>query len=288
MAKSIMIQGTASGVGKTIITMALCRIFKQDGYKVAPFKSQNMTSATAFTKNGGEPQEIAVSQLLQAYAAGTEPNAKMNPVILKYSRERGKEGTQVILNGKYHDTINAYNFKEIKKALIPEIMRAYEDLSRQYDIIVIEGAGSPAELNLTKNSANNNEDIVNMGIAKRAQSPVLLAADIDRGGVFASLYGTISLFDDAERAYVKATVVNRFKGDREHFKGGVAILEEITGIPVAGVIPFVQFDIPEEDSLYCNNVAPDGDFDSQFNIIADTVRSSLNMDLIYKIINDGM
>ena len=282
MAKSIMIQGTASGVGKTILTMALCRIFKQDGYNVSPFKSQNMTSNTAFTKNG---DEIAISQLLQAKAAETEPDANMNPVILKYSRE--KKGTQVILNGKPYDTVNAYNLKEIKKYLIPEIVKAYDSLSRKYDIIVIEGAGSPVELNLTK----NNDDIVNMGIAKRVNAPVVLVSDIDRGGVFASLYGTINLFDESERGYVKAAIINRFKGDMSYFADGVEILESITGISVAGVIPYIKFDIPEEDSLY-NTESPiytsDNNFDSQFDLIADNVRKSLKMDLIYKIINDGV
>jgi len=280
MAKSIMIQGTASGVGKTIITMALCRIFSQDGYKTAPFKSQNMTSNTAFTDSG---DEIAISQLLQAKAANTNPVAAMNPIILKPDPE--KKGTQIILNGKPYDIINAYNFKEIKKNLIPEITKAYGSLSQQYDIIVIEGAGSPVELNLTRNS----NDIVNMGIAKLAQSPVLLVSDIDRGGVFASLYGTVKLFDDSEREYVKATIVNRFKGDMSYFKEGAAILEEITGIPVVGVVPYIKFYMPEEDSLYSGSSdISDGDFESQFDLIAENVRKSLDMDLIYKIINDGV
>ena len=275
-----MIQGTASGVGKTIITMALCRIFSQDGYKTAPFKSQNMTSNTAFTDSG---DEIAISQLLQAKAANTNPVAAMNPIILKPDPE--KKGTQIILNGKPYDIINAYNFKEIKKNLIPEITKAYGSLSQQYDIIVIEGAGSPVELNLTRNS----NDIVNMGIAKLAQSPVLLVSDIDRGGVFASLYGTVKLFDDSEREYVKATIVNRFKGDMSYFKEGAAILEEITGIPVVGVVPYIKFYMPEEDSLYSGSSdISDGDFESQFDLIAENVRKSLDMDLIYKIINDGV
>ena len=281
MPKAIMIQGTASGVGKTIITTALCRIFKQDGCKVAPFKSQNMTANTTLAQNG---DEVAVSQVLQAYAAGIEPDASMNPVILKFSAE--KKGTQVILNGKYCDTVNAYNFKEMKKILMPEIIAAYARLSQQYDIIVIEGAGSPVELNLTKNS----DDIVNMGIAKRVNAPVALVADIDRGGVFASLYGTISLFDKSEREYVKATIVNRFKGDTAYFQEGVTMLEEITRLPVAGVVPHISFDIPEEDSLYdCGSeYISVSSFDSQFDLIADNVRKSLDMELLYKIIDDGV
>jgi len=274
-----MIQGTASGVGKTIIAMALCRIFKQDGYKVAPFKSQNMTSNTAFTENG---DEIAISQLLQAKAAGVEPNVNMNPIILKYSRE--KIVTEIILNGKPHDTINAYNFKEIKQQLVIDILKSYNSLSKEYDIIVIEGAGSPVELNLLKDS----DDIVNMGIATRTKSPVLLVGDIDRGGIFASLYGTVNLLNNAERKYVKATIINRFRGDLSYFKDGVDILENITGVPVAGVIPYAKFDIPEEDSLYNNGSSLDGDCDSQFDIIAAHVRKSLDMKLIYEILNDGV
>ncbi|MCL2160248.1 MAG: cobyric acid synthase, partial [Oscillospiraceae bacterium] len=269
MAKSIMIQGTASGVGKSIMTMALCRIFWQDGYMVAPFKSQNMTSNTAFAKSG---EEIAVSQVLQAYAAGIEPDADMNPVILKPSPE--KTGTEVILSGKPYDTVDAYNFKEIKKNLVPEIKKAYNRLSEKYSIIVIEGAGSPVELNLTKGGG----DIVNMGIAKLANAPVVIVADIDRGGIFASLYGTVGLLDESERKYVKATIVNRFKGDMSYFAEGVKILENITGVPVLGVVPYIKFDMPEEDSLYGGESlvnSLDGDYGSQFDLIAGKVRESL-------------
>jgi len=274
-----MIQGTASGVGKTIMTMALCRIFTQDGYKVAPFKSQNMTTYTALTKDG---EEIAISQLLQSQAAKAEPSADMNPLILKPSST--KKGTDVILNGKYYDTLNPFHFKEIKPKLIPEIMQGYQNLQQRYDIIVIEGAGSPVELNLTQNS----DDIVNMGIAQRTQSPVLLVADIDRGGVFAAIYGTVKLLEETQRAYIKALIVNRFKGDIAHFTEGVTILEDITGIPVAGVVPYVKFNLPEEDALYVNNSQLDRDFSSQFDIIADNVRQSLDMALIYKIISHGV
>jgi adenosylcobyric acid synthase len=279
MAKPIMIQGAASGVGKTITAMALCRIFAQDGRSVAPFKSQNMTSNTAFTKGG---DEIAVSQLLQAKAAKVEPSADMNPVILKPSPE--KTGTQAVVCGKPYGTIDAYNFKDIKQSLMQKIMESYERLSNQYEIIVIEGAGSPVELNLTKDGG----DIVNMGLAKRAKSPVVLVGDIDRGGIFASLHGTISLFSESERSQVKATIVNRFRGDIAYFKEGVDILENITGVPVAGVVPYVKFDIPEEDCLYDGGEnSPSGDYESQFDIIADNARKSLDMDLIYRIVESG-
>jgi len=258
-AKPIMIQGTSSGVGKTIITMALCRIFKQDGYKTAPFKSQNMTPNTAFTENG---DEIAVSQLLQAYAAGAEPVADMNPILLKPP-----------------------NFRASRKIDLFEVMAAYSRLAAMYDVIVIEGAGSPVELNLNKN------DIVNMGIAVRAGAPVLLVADIDRGGVFASLFGTVELLEKTEKEYIKALVVNRFRGDIPSFDSGVAIIENITALPVAGVVPYIDLKIPEEDSLYnpdASQYQPGENLESQFDLIADTVRKSLDMEMIYKILNDGM
>ena len=273
-----MIQGTASGVGKTILTMALCRIFKQDGYKVAPFKSQNMTANTAFTADGAE---ISVSQLLQAHAAGTEPDATMNPVLLK----QVPSGTQVILNRNSLGYININEFQTVKKELLPVIMNAYTSLAKKHEIIVIEGAGSPVELNLNK------DDIVNMGIAMKVNSPVVLVSDIDRGGVFASLYGTLNLFNESEKKYVKATIINRFKGDMSLFSDGVKIIEKITGLPVAGVVPYIHFDIPEEDSLHntkTSRYSPGANFDAQFDLIADNVRKSLSMELIYKILNEGI
>jgi len=270
MARPLMIQGTASNVGKTIIAMALCRIFKQDGYKVAPFKSQNITPNTARLENG---DEIAVSQLLQAYAAGVEPEVCMNPVILK------PQGPQVILNGRPHEMATDGDFTALKQKLIPEIMKAYATLDERYDIIVIEGAGSPVELNLTRGS----DDIVNMGIAKRVNAPVLLVSDIDRGGIFASLYGTLNLLDEDERQCVKAMIVNRFRGDIESFADGVKILEDITGVPVAGVVPYIEFDIPEEDT-HSSNYTPENNYDRQLDLIADNIRTSLDMELIYKTI----
>jgi len=273
-----MIQGTASGVGKSIITLALCRIFRQDGYSVAPFKSQNMTSNTAKTKKGGE---IAVSQLLQAYAAGVEPDTLMNPVIINPALD--KMGTQVLLHGEPYGRIGIENTNEVREALLPEIMKAYEALSAQHDIIVIEGAGSPVELNL------NSGDIVNMGIAKRTGSPVLLVSDIDRGGVFASFFGTVGLLGDTEREFVKALVVNRFCGDVSLFSDGRGILERITGVPVVGVIPFISIDLPEEDGLCSSNcvrVLPGYD-ERQFDVIADHVRGALDMEHVYMILNES-
>jgi len=282
MAKAIMIQGTASGVGKTVLTLALCRIFAQDGYRVAPFKAQNMTQNTYTTERG---DEIAVSQWLQALAAGIEPTSDISPIVLKPTRE----GTEVVVSGRSHGPINIDGFRQTKKALANIVQNSYNKLSSAYDIIVIEGAGSPVELNLNQN------DIVNMGMAKIAKAPVILVSDIDRGGVFASLFGTINLMDDVERAYVKATVVNRFRGDVAGFRDGKKIIENITKLPVAGVIPYTHIDLPEEDGLDgSKNVERLPSIDSisclnqQFDKIVETVRGSLDMQLIYEILNNGV
>ena len=276
MAKALMIQGTASGVGKTILTLALCRIFKQDGHSVAPFKSQNMTTNTCFTEDG---DEIAVSQLLQAFAAGVKPSVYMNPIILK---PMGGE-TKAVVNGKLQETITIHNFREVKPRLVSVIMESYSRLCDEHDIIVIEGAGSPVELNL------NTDDIVNMGMAKRANAPVILVSDIDRGGVFASLYGTINLMTETERELVKATVVNRFMGDAKQFEGGVKILRDITKLPVAGVVPYTAIELPEEDGLFeGSTLEASGDFETQIDKIADIVRKSLDMKLVYEILNNGV
>ena len=279
MAKTIMIQGTASGVGKTTIALALCRIFRQDGYKVAPFKAQNMTANTYLSEKG---EEIAVSQYLQAVAAGIPPSADMNPILLKPLPDQ--QGAQVIVRGKLFEMVDFYNFKDLRKAFAPKIADAYSRLCSEYEVIVMEGAGSPVELNL------NRDDIVNMGMAKRAGAPVILVADIDRGGVFASLYGTLNLLCESERAYVKAVVVNGFRGEACLFKDGVAILEEITGLPVAGVVPYTDIDLPEEDSLFDHDSTPrlGADFESQFNTVANAVRKALDMELIYKILDEGI
>ena len=237
MADPIMIQGTMSNVGKSFLTAALCRIFRQDGYSAAPFKSQNMALNSYITADGFE---IGRAQAMQAEAAGIEPSALMNPVILKPTTD---VGSQVIVNGKVRGNMRAAEYFRRKKELVPEIMEAYERLSAQYDIIVIEGAGSPVELNL------KSDDIVNMGLAKMTSSPVLLVGDIDRGGVFAQLIGTLALLDEEERDMVKGLIVNQFRGDISLFSDGISILEQRSGKPVTGVIPYIDCNIEDEDSL---------------------------------------
>lgn len=237
MAKSIMVQGTMSNSGKSFVTAGLCRIFKQDGYRVAPFKSQNMALNSYITKDG---LEIGRAQAMQAQACGIEPTSDMNPILLKPT---SNVGSQVIVNGEVLGNMKAMDYYANKRSLIPAVMDAYRRLDEQYDIIVIEGAGSPAEINL------KDDDIVNMGMAKRAQAPVLLVGDIDRGGVFASLYGTIKLLDEDEQAMVKGMIINKFRGDVEILRPGLQLIEDKVDLPVLGVIPMEFIDIDDEDSL---------------------------------------
>ena len=236
-AKAIMIQGTMSGAGKSLLCAALCCIFRQDGYKVAPFKSQNMALNSFVTRDG---LEMGRAQVMQAQAAGVEPDVRMNPILLKPCSDTG---SQVIVNGEVLGQMSAVSYFRMKKSLIPEIMKAYDSLAKENDIIVIEGAGSPAEINLKA------DDIVNMGLAKLVDAPVLLAGDIDRGGVFAQLYGTVALLEKDEVARIKGLIINKFRGDVAILKPGLSMLEEKTGIPVVGVVPYVQADIDDEDSL---------------------------------------
>ena len=237
MAKNIMIQGTMSNAGKSLLCAGLCRIFKQDGYRVAPFKSQNMALNSYITEAGGE---MGRAQVVQAEAAGITPDVRMNPILLKPTTD---VGSQVIVNGVVQGNMRAMEYYQRKQEYIPAIMEAYNTLAAEYDIIVIEGAGSPAEINLKQ------EDIVNMGFAKLADAPVLLVGDIDRGGVFAQLYGTIALLEADERARIKGTVVNKFRGDKKILEPGLKILEDLCGVPVAGVIPYTYVDVDDEDSL---------------------------------------
>ena len=236
-AKCIMVQGTMSGAGKSLLCAALCRIFAQDGYRVAPFKSQNMALNSFVTRNG---LEMGRAQVVQAQAAGVEPDVRMNPILLKPSSDIG---SQVIVNGEVRGDMPAKEYFRHKKSMIPDILQAYNSLAEDFDIIVIEGAGSPAEINLRA------DDIVNMGLAKLVDAPVLLAGDIDRGGVFAQLYGTMALLEPEERARIKGLIINKFRGDVEILRPGLAMLEEKTGLPVTGVVPYLKVDIEDEDSL---------------------------------------
>lgn len=226
-----------SGAGKSLLVTALCRIFWQDGLRVAPFKSQNMALNSYLTPEG---LEMGRAQAAQAEAAGRECDVRMNPILLKPSSDMG---SQLIVNGEVRGQYPAKEYFQMKRSLIPEILSAYRSLAAENDVIVIEGAGSPAEINLRK------DDIVNMGLAELVNAPVLLAGDIDRGGVFAQLYGTLALLQPEERRRVVGTVINKFRGDLELLRPGLRQLEELTGVPVLGVVPWVRADIDDEDSL---------------------------------------
>ena len=237
-AKILMIQGTGSSVGKSVLVTALCRIYRQEGLNVAPFKAQNMSLNSYVTSDGGE---IGRAQAVQAEAAGIPPTVEMNPVLLKPEADNR---SQIIIRGKVADTIAAADFLGFKSKLWNAITESIDRLRNAFDLVVIEGAGSPAEINL------KDRDLVNMKVARYCDAPVLLAADIDRGGIFAALVGTMELLEPAERELVKAFIVNKFRGDVSLLTPGLRWLEERTGVPVAGVIPyFHDIHIAEEDSI---------------------------------------
>ncbi|MCQ2082516.1 MAG: cobyric acid synthase [Lachnospiraceae bacterium] len=233
----IMVQGTMSNAGKSLVVAGLCRIFKEDGYRVSPFKSQNMALNSYITEDG---LEMGRAQVMQAEAAGIKPDVHMNPILLKPTDD---VGSQVIVNGEVRGNMRAREYFEYKKTLIPDIMNAVSYLSKDNDIIVIEGAGSPAEINLKEN------DIVNMGMAKMVDAPVILVGDIDRGGVFAQLLGTLELLEEDERKRVKGLVVNKFRGDKSLLDSGIDMLSERGKVPVVGVIPYMDVKLEDEDSL---------------------------------------
>ena len=232
-----MIQGTGSSVGKSFIVTGLCRLFAQDGYRVAPFKAQNMSLNSAVTPDG---LEIGRAQAVQAEAAGVEPEVEMNPVLLK---PEGNRTSQLVAMGKMRGKLQAMDFLTRKRRLWTVVADSLDSLRQRYDIIVVEGAGSPAEINLRSG------DIVNMAIALHANAPVFLVGDIDKGGVFASLYGTVELVAKCERDLIKGFIINKFRGDVELLKPGLDMIEELTDVPVAGVLPYLtDVYVPEEDS----------------------------------------
>ncbi|MDU5105600.1 cobyric acid synthase [Clostridium sp.] len=237
MSKSIMFLGTASSVGKSTIATAFCRYFKNKGMKVAPFKALNISLNSYVTEEG---LEMGRAQVVQADACEIKPRAWMNPVLLKPS---GNMKTQVIVNGKVKCNIDSYKYRELNKELKEVVKDTYEEIAKEYELIVLEGSGSCAEINLKES------DIANMHMAKASDSPVILVADIDRGGVFASVVGTIMLLDEEERNRVKGIIINKFRGNMESFKPAMKQLEEIINIPVLGAMPYFNLDIEDEDSV---------------------------------------
>ncbi len=238
-AKVLMIQGTASSAGKSVLVAALCRIFRQDGLSVAPFKSQNMALNSFVTKEGGE---IGRAQVVQAEAAGIKPTVDMNPVLLKPEAD---SRSQVIVLGKLFKTISAREYYRYTADLLETVRDSFNRLSSTYDVVIIEGAGSPAEINLRE------REITNMRIARMAEAPVLLVGDIDRGGVMASLVGTLELLDEEERNHIKGFIINKFRGDVSLFQPAIDFLEGKTLKPVIGIVPYFRdIHIAQEDSVY--------------------------------------
>ena len=254
MGKKIMLQGTASNVGKSILTAGLCRIFKQDGYSVAPFKSQNMALNSFITKEG---LEMGRAQVFQAEACGIDPVADMNPILLKPS---GNHRCQVIVRGKVREDMASSKYHTYKPQLAKELKTIFSEFSNNYDIVVMEGAGSTAEINLREH------DIANMGMAEIADAPVIIVGDIDRGGVFASLAGTMMLLSEEERRRVKGVIINKFRGRKELLEEGIKMLEEIINVPVLGVIPYSDIKIEDEDSVTTRFKAVQGKRDIHIDV----------------------
>lgn len=273
---SIMIQGTTSSAGKSLMCTALCRIFKEDGYKVYPFKSQNMSSKYYITE---EEKKISVAQALQAKACGLKPSHLMNPILLIPNSD---DGSMVIVDGEETKSMKAREYFEFRKGLKEMVRDRYNKLEKENDIMVIEGAGSPAEINLKK------DDIVNMGMAEMADAKVLLVTDIDRGGSFAHLYGTIMLLEPHERVRIKGMIINKFRGDKTLLESGIKMIEELVDIPVVGVIPHVPINLVDEDSLIDRNK---GDYNEsteeeeelELQNLAKVVRENMDMDYVYRL-----
>ena len=274
-----MIQGTSSGAGKTILVTALCRIFSDLGYSVSPFKAQNMSNYSYSDKNF----EISRAQAIQAIAARTEISPYQNPILLK---PLGDYKSSVYVNGKYYKKMHANDYykKFVMKIGLKQALQSFNNLQKNHDIVIIEGAGSPAEINLQK------YDIANMKIAEKTHSPVILITDIERGGSFASLVGTMKLLERKHQNLVKGFVINKFRGDIEILKPGFRKLKQITNKPVFGTIPLTKFSIPDEDSIGNSpkkiiwNKTNLRKLDHEIDKISNVVKSSLNISSIKRIL----
>lgn len=260
-----MFQGTASSVGKSTLAAGICRLLTQDSLKVLPFKSQNMSTRSFLLDNG---QEISIAQYVQALACQVEPVWQMNPILLKPVAQAGSE---VILAGESQGRLSARDYYKKKPEFLDTVKQAYDHLSHLSDLVVIEGAGSAAEINFRKG------DFVNMGLAQLVQSPVILIGDIDRGGVFASLYGTLKLLSLEDQSLIKGFIINKFRGDVSLLEDAVVEFAERLGIPCLGIVPYLEHDLPEEDSLIEKKAGMDLSIDQSLDRLADHLRQHLDI-----------
>lgn len=269
-ARLLMVQGTSSGAGKSVMVAGLCRLYADRGYKVAPFKSQNMSSKLYITKGGGK---MAQAQAVQAVASKKEPDPRMNPILLK---PLGDYRSEVIVNGRFHSEMHARDYYEkfaVKHGL-PLALKALEELRRENDLVIIEGAGSPAEINIAK------YDIANMLLAEKAKAPVVIVADIERGGCFASIVGTMQLLKPGHRALVRGFLINKFRGDKSLLEPAIREVQRITKKRVLGVVPKIDFDLPEEDSLAGGPARadlPQEAWDWQISLLAKAIKESIDV-----------
>ena len=277
-AKLIMIQGTTSGAGKSTIVIGLCRLFSDRGYNVAPFKAQNMSSNFFTTSSGSK---MALVQAIQAVAARKEPDPRMNPILLK---PLGEYRSTVFLNGRFYSEMYAKEYYE--KFVIPQgltmVLKALDSLTSENDIIVIEGAGSPSEINITK------YDIANMLLAQEVGAPVIIVADIERGGCFASIVGTVQLLKPTHRAMVKGFLINKFRGDITLIAPAIKEVQKMTKKRILGIIPKIEFNLPEEDSLV-GSVAgkaevPREAWNWQIDLIAKAIKENIDMERMSKVV----
>ncbi|HKX80732.1 MAG TPA: cobyric acid synthase [Nitrososphaera sp.] len=276
-----MIQGTSSGAGKSTIVTGLCRLLSDEGYRVSPFKSQNMSSSF-FTTSGGA--RIAGAQAVQAMAARRAPEPRMNPILLK---PLGEYRSKVYLAGRMHSEMHARDYYEkfVMQTGFPKALESLDSLRKENDVVVIEGAGSPAEINIAR------YDIANMLLAEKTNAPVVVAADIERGGCFASIVGTISLLRPANKKLVKGFLINKFRGDMRLLEPAIKQVRRITGKPVLGVIPKIEFELPEEDSLVGSGehrakggeVIASESWNRQIDLVGKAIRQSVDMAAIKEI-----
>jgi adenosylcobyric acid synthase len=277
-AKLIMVQGTTSGAGKSTIVIGLCRLFSDQGYRVAPFKAQNMSSNLFTTARGSK---MALVQAIQAVAARKEPNSGMNPILL---RPLGEYRSTVFLDGQFYSDMHAKEYYEkfVMQHGFSIVLKALDDLRSENDVIIIEGAGSPSEINIAK------YDIANMLLAQEVKAPVIIVADIERGGCFASIVGTMQLLKPTHREMVKGFLINKFRGDVTLLSPAIKQVQKLTRKRILGIIPKIEFNLPEEDSLIVGvpnkEEVPRESWNWQIDLVAKAIKVSVDMERVSKVV----